>query len=150
MNPLLRPVTPLLLLCFLTLAGCMSNPYRAPPDVATPPTQATVLPSGLAYRVLRSGNGNIHPTLSDTVVVNYIGWTTDGHMFDSSYSNGEPVTFPLNRLIKGWQQMLPLMTAGEKVRCWIPPELAYGVHPTKPGAPSGTLVFDIELIRFNP
>lgn len=134
----------------LLLAGCAANPYRAPSDVRAPPAGAILLPSGLAYRVLQPGTGTAHPQPDDSVVVNYIGWTTSGRMFDTSYATGEPARFPLAHLIPGWQQMLPLMTAGEKVRCWIPAALAYGEHPTRPGAPAGMLVFDIELLSFGP
>src|SRR5579872_1728834 len=82
----------------LSLAACTSNPYAAPSDVEAAPASATKLPSGLAYRVIKSGSGTVHPSLSDTVVVNYIGWTTDGKKFDSTYSaegSSSPATFPL-------------------------------------------------------
>ncbi|MGH8400208.1 MAG: FKBP-type peptidyl-prolyl cis-trans isomerase [Gammaproteobacteria bacterium] len=131
----------------LLLTGCADNPYAAPADVSAPPATAQRLASGLAYQMVRPGTGDEHPTLDSIVLVNYTGWTTDGKMFDSSLTTGEPVQFPLGRLIKGWQQGLPLMVAGEKMRFWIPAELAYGVHPTKPGAPAGMLVFDIELLQ---
>jgi peptidylprolyl isomerase len=116
----------------------------APADVAAPPAAAKKLPSGLAYVVLKPGNGKVHPKLSDTVTVDYTGWTTDGKMFDSSVVRGEPATFPLDHLIKGWQEAIPLMVAGEKARFWIPSDLAYGKHP-RSGAPAGELVFDITL-----
>lgn len=120
----------------------------APADVAAPPEAATTLPSGLVYQVLEPGEGDTHPTLSDTVTVDYTGWTTDGKMFDSSVVRGEPATFPLDRLIEGWQQAIPLMVVGEKARFWIPAELAYG-HSTRPGAPQGMLVFDIKLLAIH-
>jgi FKBP-type peptidyl-prolyl cis-trans isomerase len=142
MRVLLAPLCALLL-----LAGCASNPYAAPADVSAPPNTAQKLPSGLAYQSLRPGTGSEHPDLDSIVTVNYTGWTTDGKMFDSSLTTGEPAEFPLNKLIKGWQQGLPLMVTGEKMRFWIPAELAYGVHPTKPGAPAGMLVFDVELLK---
>lgn len=131
----------------LLLTGCADNPYAAPADVSAPPISAQRLASGLAYQIVRPGTGDEHPTLDSTVTVNYTGWTTDGKMFDSSLTGGGPVQFPLDRLIKGWQQGLPLMVTGEKMRFWIPAELAYGLHPTKPGAPAGMLVFDIELLQ---
>src|SRR5204862_2382761 len=71
-------------------------------------------------------------------------------MFDSSVARGEPATFPLNRVIKGWTEGVQLMVEGEKARFWIPGSLAYGDTPTRPGAPVGTLVFDIELIQIMP
>jgi len=141
----------------LTLAGCgpaepeatpaepAADSLPAPADVAGPPTDATVLPSGLAYKVLQAGTGEAHPTLADTVVVHYTGWTTDGAMFDSSVLRGEPAEFPLNKLIEGWQQGIPLMVVGEKARFWIPGALAYD-NRNRPGAPKGMLVFDVELL----
>jgi len=135
----------------LLLAGCVTNPYLPPPNVAAPPANATVLPGGLAYLVLASGSGSVHPTLDSVITVNYTGWTTDGHKFDSTINpdgSTSPATFPLGRLIQGWQTVLPLMVAGEKVRCWIPAKLGYGEHPAKPGQPAGMLVFDIQLISF--
>lgn len=132
---------------FLLLAGCAINPYAAPASVSAPPSDAQRLPSGLAYVVLRPGTGTQHPDMNSVVVVNYTGWTAGGRMFDSSLTTGEPAEFPINKLIKGWQEGLPLMVKGEKVRFWIPAELAYGTHPTKPGAPAGMLVFDVELLQ---
>jgi peptidylprolyl isomerase len=68
-------------------------------------------------------------------------------MFDSSVARGEPATFSLNQVIKGWTEGVQLMVVGEKTRFWIPAELAYGDKPARPGAPSGELVFDIELLN---
>jgi peptidylprolyl isomerase len=125
------------------------KPIPAPADVAAIPAAATKLPSGLAYEVLKPGTGDVHPKSTDTVTVDYTGWTTDGRMFDSSVVRGQPATFPLNRLIEGWQQGIPLMVVGEKARFWIPAKLAYGDN-RRPGAPKGMLVFDIKLIAINP
>jgi peptidylprolyl isomerase len=77
--------------------------------------------------------------------VHYTGWTTDGKMFDSSVARGEPATFPLNGVIKGWTEGVQLMVVGEKRRFWIPGNLAYDNSP-RPGAPKGMLVFDVELL----
>ena len=79
------------------------------------------------------------------VEVHYSGWTTDGKMFDSSVTRGEPATFPLNGVIPGWTEGVQLMVVGEKTRFWIPGNLAYDNSP-RPGAPTGTLVFDVELL----
>ena len=68
-------------------------------------------------------------------------------MFDSSVARGETISFPLNRVIKGWTEGVQLMVEGEKTRFWIPAELAYGNTPSRPGAPVGMLVFDIELFE---
>ena len=77
--------------------------------------------------------------------MHYSGWTTDGKMFDSSVARGQPATFPLAGVIPGWTEGVQLMTVGEKTRFWIPGNLAYDNSP-RPGAPKGTLVFDIELL----
>ena len=121
---------------------------KTPTDVKAPPKDAKKTASGLAYRVLQKGTGKDHPAVTSRVTVHYSGWTTDGKMFDSSVTRGEPTTFGLNQVIKGWTEGVQLMTVGEKTRFWIPADLAYGSNP-RPGAPSGMLVFDIELIRIN-
>jgi peptidylprolyl isomerase len=124
-------------------AGAADIP--APSDVAAAPADAEKSPSGLAWKVLEKGTGTEHPTINDIVTVHYTGWTTDGKMFDSSVSRGRAITFPLNRLIAGWGEGVPMMVAGEKRRFWIPEALAY---QGRAGAPAGLLVFDIELIEF--
>ncbi len=121
------------------------KPPSTPEDVAAPPADAEVTKSGLASKMLRPGVGDQHPSKTSTVTVHYSGWTTDGELFDSSVSRGEPTTFPLNRVISGWTEGLQLMVAGEKRRFWIPEKLAYGGAA---GAPAGMLVFDVELITF--
>ncbi|MDQ3037325.1 MAG: FKBP-type peptidyl-prolyl cis-trans isomerase, partial [Myxococcota bacterium] len=98
--------------------------------------------SGLASKVVRPGTGTAHPGPSDRVTVHYTGWTTDGRMFDSSVTRGEPATFPLDRVIPGWTEGVQLMVEGEKRRFWIPGGLAYEGRP----GPQGTLVFDVELL----
>ena len=114
-----------------------------PPDVAAPPADATKTESGLAYKVLRTGIGAVHPKRSSTVVVHYSGWTVDGNQFDSSVLRGQPAEFQLTQVIRGWTEGLQLMVEGEKTRFWIPSNLAYGNDKTKP---QGMLVFDVELI----
>jgi len=126
----------------------MGTPKPAPPvpeDVKGPPDSAKKTASGLAYRVLKPGNGK-SPKETDNVTVNYTGWTTDGKMFDSSITRGQPASFRLNQVIKGWTEGVPLMKVGETTRFWIPAALAYGEKPARPGSPSGMLVFDVELI----
>lgn len=136
----------------LALGGCRlkeeENPMPtipAPPDVAAAPADASVTASGLASKVLQPGNSNVRPTATSTVRVHYSGWTTDGEMFDSSVVRGEAIEFPLNGVIEGWTEGVQLMVVGEKRRFWIPGALAYDNIPM-PGAPKGTLVFDIELL----
>ena len=78
--------------------------------------------------------------------MHYTGWMIDGKMFDSSVVRGQPAEFPLDHVIKGWTEGLQLMVEGEQRRFWIPGKLAYGDEPGPPGRPSGTLVFDVELL----
>ncbi|HND10479.1 MAG TPA: FKBP-type peptidyl-prolyl cis-trans isomerase [Pseudomonadota bacterium] len=140
-----RPGGPHGMLVFdVELLGIAQAP-KVPPDVKEPPKDAKKTPSGLAYKVIAKGTGQKHPTATSTVEVHYSGWTTDGKMFDSSVVRGEPTSFPLNGVIPGWTEGVQLMVEGEKARFWIPGKLAYGDTPTRPGAPAGMLVFDIEL-----
>ena len=126
------------------LVDVLENPTKAPEDVAAAPADATITPSGLAYKVLRAGTGTRKPNRRNTVEVHYTGWTTDGKMFDSSVQRGETATFPLDAVIRGWTEGLQLMVEGEKTRFWIPSKLAYG---NERGKPQGMLVFDVELVR---
>jgi FKBP-type peptidyl-prolyl cis-trans isomerase len=120
------------------------EPPQTPPDVAAAPPDAQRTPSGLASRVLRPGTGDRHPTADNVVEVHYSGWTTDGQMFDSSVTRGEPAQFPLGGVIAGWTEGVQLMVEGERRRFWIPENLAY---QGRPNAPAGMLVFDVELLR---
>ncbi len=121
-------------------------PPAVPKDLLKPPPGAKKTASGLVYRYLTKGKGARHPKATDRVRVHYSGWSKDGKMFDSSVTRGQPATFPLNRVIKGWTEGVQLMVQGDKVRFWIPADLAYGKKPKRPGAPSGDLVFDVELL----
>ncbi|MDP2310958.1 MAG: FKBP-type peptidyl-prolyl cis-trans isomerase [Pseudomonadota bacterium] len=121
------------------------KPIPAPDDVAAAPADAKKTKSGLAYKVLVAGTGKGHPTAESVVEVDYTGWSKDGTMFDSSVTRGKPASFPLGRVIPGWTEGVQLMVVGDKMRFWIPADLAYGAVPKRPGAPSGDLVFDIEL-----
>ena len=106
-----------------------------------------VTESGLQYLVLEPGKG-ISPSSTDEVSVHYKGTLIDGTEFDSSYARGEPTSFPLNRVIKGWTEGLQLMQPGAKYRFFIPPNLAYGENGA--GAvigPNSTLIFEVELIE---
>jgi peptidylprolyl isomerase len=124
--------------------GAEREAATAPPDVAAPPADAVRTPSGLASKVLTPGTGTRHPRPNSQVRVHYTGWTTDGKMFDSSLTSGQPVTFTLDGVIPGWTEGVQMMVEGEKRRFWIPAKLAYEGVPSKP---QGTLVFDIELLR---
>lgn len=139
----------LLLLLLILAAACSrtSSPepaaVPAPADVAAPPPGSIKNSSGLSSRVLQPGGGNRRPRASDTVVVHYTGWSTDGKMFDSSVTRGQPAEFSLDGVIPGWTEGLQMMVEGEKRRLWIPEHLAYAGQP---GKPQGMLVFDVELI----
>lgn len=103
------------------------------------------LPSGLQYKILKEGTGP-KPTASDSVVCNYKGTLIDGKEFDSSYKRGEPATFPVTGVIKGWTEALQLMPVGSKWQLFVPSDLAYG-DAGRPGIdPGATLVFEVELV----
>ncbi|MGA8151455.1 MAG: FKBP-type peptidyl-prolyl cis-trans isomerase [Terriglobales bacterium] len=108
------------------------------------------LPSGLQYKILKAGDGE-KPKATDTVVCNYRGTLISGEEFDSSYKRGQPVTFPVTGVIKGWTEALQLMPIGSKWQLFIPPDLAYGErgHGNEI-APESTLVFEVELISIQP
>ena len=105
--------------------------------------------SGLQYEVLTEGSGTQHPTAKDRVNVHYHGTLLDGTVFDSSVERGEPITFGLNQVIKGWTEGLQLMVVGEKTRFYIPSELAYGNRAVGAIAPGSTLIFEVELLGIN-
>ena len=110
----------------------------------------TTTASGLQYEVLTKGTGAKSPSATDTVEVNYEGKLLDGKVFDSSYERGASISFPLNRVIKGWTEGLQLMKEGGKNTFLIPPSLGYG-EQGYPGAipPNATLIFEVELIKVN-
>jgi FKBP-type peptidyl-prolyl cis-trans isomerase FklB len=104
------------------------------------------LPSGLQYKILTAGNGP-KPTASDSVVCNYRGTLINGKEFDSSYKRGQPATFPVGRVIKGWTEALQLMPVGSKWQLFVPGDLAYGDRGAGPDiGPGATLIFEVELI----
>ena len=105
------------------------------------------LPSGLQYEILTEGNGKI-PSAKDKVQCHYHGTLIDGTVFDSSVERGEPVEFPVNGVIKGWQEALQLMPVGSKFRLYIPSDIAYGDRAAGPAiGPNSTLIFDVELLE---
>ncbi len=107
----------------------------------------TTLPDGLQYEVLSAGTG-AQPTADSTVKVHYTGKLIDGRQFDSSKTEGKPVTFPVNSVIPGWTEVLQLMKTGARWMVTIPAELAYGVKGSGPViGPNETLVFEIELLE---
>jgi len=106
--------------------------------------------SGLQYKVLKEGNG-AQPKSTDNVTVNYRGTLMDGTEFDSSYKRGQPATFPVAGVIKGWTEALQLMKVGSKYQLFIPPALAYGEHSPSPQIPPNSLlIFEVELMNVQP
>jgi FKBP-type peptidyl-prolyl cis-trans isomerase len=104
------------------------------------------LPSGLQYKILTAGTGP-KPTLTDSVVCNYKGTLLDGTEFDSSFKRGQPATFPVGQVIKGWTEALQLMPVGSKWQLFIPSDMAYGPRGSGPTiGPNSTLIFEVELI----
>lgn len=136
-----RPAGPVVM--DLELVESQDHPSRAPEDVVAAPSDAQLLPSGLAFKVLRPGKGTVKPARSNWVFVHYTGWTTDGKMFDSTLLKRNPVLLRLTTVIPGWTEGLQLMVEGERRRFWIPQKLAYAGQS---GMPAGMLVFDIELM----
>lgn len=105
------------------------------------------LSNGLQYEVMVAGTDTAKPTLKNTVKCHYHGTLIDGTVFDSSVQRGEPISFPLNGVIKGWQEALQLMTVGSKWKLFIPSELAYGERSAGPViGPGSTLIFEVELL----
>lgn len=108
-------------------------------------TQET--PSGLQYQVLQNGQGKVHPSANSKVKVHYHGTLIDGTVFDSSVQRGEPISFPLNQVIKGWTEGVQLMVEGDKFKFFIPAELAYGNGSTGNIPPGSLLIFEVELLE---
>jgi FKBP-type peptidyl-prolyl cis-trans isomerase FklB len=105
------------------------------------------LPSGVQYRIIEDGTGTKHPTAQSEVTVHYRGSLSNGLEFDSSFARGEPVKFKVGDVIKGWQEVLPLMRVGDHWQVFVPPELAYGERGQPPRiGPSEALVFELKLI----
>ncbi len=106
-------------------------------------------PTGLQYKVITEGTG-VKPAAGSSVTVHYKGTLIDGTVFDSSYDRGEPATLSLTQVIKGWQEVVPMMKTGSKWQIYVPSKLAYGDRAASDLiGPASTLVFDIELIATN-
>jgi len=104
--------------------------------------------SNLYYVVNNEGDGT-HPVISDNVTVHYKGYFLDGNTFDSSYDRGQPATFPLSRVVSGWQEGIPLFSRGGGGTLFIPSNMGYGSNPP-PGIPANAvLVFDVEILKIN-
>jgi len=109
----------------------------------------TTLASGLQYEVINDGTGP-KPTIEDNVTTHYHGTLIDGTVFDSSVDRGEPASFPVGGVIKGWTEALQLMAVGSKWKLYVPYDLAYGERGAGPQiGPYSTLIFEVELISIN-
>ena len=106
--------------------------------------------SGLRYRKVSGTGRGPHPAATDTVTIHYVGRFIDGTEFDSSVARGEPATFPLARLIRGWQEGVPMMGVGDRYEFAIPWNLAYGYNGRGPIPGGATLLFTIDLIAIAP
>ncbi|PAJ76325.1 peptidylprolyl isomerase [Pseudoalteromonas sp. NBT06-2] len=102
--------------------------------------------SGLQYKFISKGQGEINPTLTSKVKVHYHGTLIDGSVFDSSVDRGQPISFGLNQVISGWSEGVQLMVEGDKVRFVIPSQLAYGNRNAGKITAGSTLIFEVELI----
>ena len=119
------------------------------PSAAATGVAKTTLPSGVIFESVQAGSG-ASPKATDTVKVHYRGTLTDGREFDSSYKRGQPISFPLNRVIPCWTQAVQLMKVGGKARVTCPPDTAYGSRGAGSAVPpNATLIFDIELLGIN-
>ena len=105
-----------------------------------------VLPSGVQYRIIEEGDG-ARPGMEDTVRVHYRGSKINGHEFDSSFARGVPEEFPVNTVLRGWQEVLPLMKTGATWLIFVPPELAFGARGNPPVGPNEALMFDLKLVE---
>lgn len=122
------------------------GPPTIPPDLSPVPKDAKRTRSGLAYRILQHGRGAAHPKPESTVEVQYTGWRTDGHLYNSTTDRTRPALLPLASTQPGWRESVRLMVVGDKGRFWIPNRLlSTGPAPSGP-AGEGMLVFDIELL----
>lgn len=112
-------------------------------------TGIVALPSGVQYRIIEEGDG-ARPGLDSKVIVHYRGSKLDGREFDSSFARGTPEEFTVNAVLKGWQEVLPLMKAGSTWQIFVPPELAFGARGNPPVGPNEALMFDLKLVEILP
>lgn len=146
-----------IILGYMLFQHFVSNPKAAKENIALGKTfleeNATkegihTTASGLQYLVLEEGTGTEHPTAKSKVKVHYHGTTIDGNVFDSSVERGEPIEFGLGQVIKGWTEGVQLMVVGQKMRFFIPSDLAYGNRAAGSIQPGSVLIFEVELLDF--
>ena len=155
-SDIMKLQTTVTLAAALCLVGCDKpvptggdGPAAAKPPAAagSPKTDMKTTASGLKYQVLKQGTGTVSPKATDSVNVHYHGTLLNGTVFDSSIERGQPISFPLNAVIRGWTEGLQLMKVGDKFTFEIPPDLAYGPSSPSPKIPpNSTLVFEVELL----
>jgi len=109
-------------------------------------TGIVALPSGIQYRIIEEGDG-ARPNMDSSVKVHYRGSKINGHEFDSSFARGVPEEFTVNTVLKGWQEVLPLMKTGSTWQIFVPPELAFGPRGNPPVGPNEALIFDLKLVE---
>jgi FKBP-type peptidyl-prolyl cis-trans isomerase FklB len=109
-------------------------------------TGIVALPSGVQYRIIEEGEG-VRPGLESKVSVHYRGSKLDGREFDSSFARGTPEEFTVNAVLKGWQEVLPLMKVGSTWQIFVPPELGFGARGNPPVGPNEALMFDLKLVE---
>ena len=146
----MRYFSMLAITCVIVTISSCARQIREPIAMdAETPTEFTQTESGLKYKILRESEGQ-KPTAADQVTVDYAGWLDDGSEFDSSYTRGQPATFPLSGVIPGWTEGLQLIGEGGMIELEIPSELGYGQQGS-PGAipPNATLHFKVEVIKIN-
>ncbi|HEX5262879.1 MAG TPA: FKBP-type peptidyl-prolyl cis-trans isomerase [Phenylobacterium sp.] len=159
---------PVLALAALALSACATSKPIAPVAYSGTPQEQwlqgqkayeawsatrrgwTTTASGLQYHRDKAAPAGAKPAPGATVTIHYVGRFIDGRVFDSSRARNEPATFPLNRLIKGWQEGVPMMRVGETWSFVIPAAIAYGDRDRPPIPPGSTLLFEIELIAIPP
>jgi FKBP-type peptidyl-prolyl cis-trans isomerase len=129
----------------LELVRIMRAP-AVPNDLRAPPKTATRLPSGGFMEVLQPGKGARHPAISSLVLLHYETWSADGSLIEDTRMTGHPGLFLMGSVLPGWLEGLSRMVEGEKIRLWVPAELAFGEKPSSKMQPAGDLVYDIELI----
>ncbi len=118
----------------------------APPSLKSPPATSKKMPSGLAIEVLRKGRGKQHPQEQSQVKLDFSGWTAEGRLIESSVMAHHPAVFSMSGVLRGWREALSQMVVGDKVRIWIPRDLAYGAQPRR-GQPKGDLVYELQLLE---
>ena len=161
MRALIKPLTAALMLCAAHSAQAQDAPTEAPGNAQNPAWHAQqqiyllgLTPEdgwhfeqgGVRWRWITYQASDRKPRVIDRITVHYEGKLLDGTVFDSSYARGQPATFPLGRLVRGWQIAIPRMGVGETIEIAIPADLAYGPLGRGPIPPNATLVFKVELI----